>query len=192
MTDAQGSGAAIRDSQAAVVGQLRACVADAASAQSNQAARGTITRLARSGFMNSAKPSQFDALADRLPGMGRDPAAVRKRIETMERLLERMFVIPGLNRPVGLDVILDLLPMAGDLVGAALGSWMVWEARNLGMSKWQMARMFGNVGVDALLGAIPFVGAIPDFFFRSNTRNLKIIRRHLDRYHPATAIVDAA
>ena len=81
----------------------------------------------------------------------------------MEKLLERMFVIPGINRPVGLDVILDLVPGIGDVAGAALGSYMVWEARNLGMSKWQMTRMAGNVGVDFLLGLIPFVGAIPDF-----------------------------
>jgi hypothetical protein len=59
------------------------------------------------------------------------------------------------------------------------------------MSRWQQARMVGNVTFDALLGAIPWVGAIPDFFFRSNSRNLKIIRRHLDRHHPATAIVEA-
>ena len=125
---------------------------------------------------------------DRLP-LGRDPASVRKRIEGMEKLLEGMFVIPGINRRVGLDVILDALPIAGDVAGAVLGAWMVWEARNLGMSKTQMARMLGNVGFDWLLGLIPFVGAIPDFFFRSNTRNLKIIRRHLDRHHPATALI---
>lgn len=141
--------------------------------------------------MSSVKPTRFNALADRLPGIGRDPIAVRKRIETMEALLERMFVIPGTKQTVGLDVILDLLPVAGDVVGAALGFWLVWEARNLGMSKLQMARMFGNVGIDALLGAVPFVGAIPDFFFRSNTRNLKIIRRHLDKHFPATVTLDA-
>ena len=59
------------------------------------------------------------------------------------------------------------------------------------MSKWQIGRMAGNVGVDFLLGLIPWVGAIPDFFFRSNTRNLKIIKRHLDRNHPAAVTLDA-
>jgi len=126
-----------------------------------------------------------------LPALGTDPASVRQRVEAMEKILERMFVIPGLNRPVGLDVILDLIPGVGDIAGAALGSYMVWEARNLGMSKWQMSRMAGNVGIDFLLGLIPFVGAIPDFFFRSNTRNLKIIKRHLDKHHAAGATVEA-
>lgn len=126
-----------------------------------------------------------------LPGLGTDPASVRRRVEAMERLLERIIVIPGINRPVGLDVILDLVPFAGSTAGAVLGAYMTWEARNLGMSKWQMTRMAGNVGVDWLLGLIPWVGAIPDFLFRSNTRNLRIVKRHLDRHHPAGATVEA-
>ena len=119
-----------------------------------------------------------------------DPASVRKRIEALEHVLERMVVIPGINRPVGLDVILDFIPGVGPTVAAALGSYMAWEARNLGMSKWQIGRMAGNIGVDWLLGLIPFVGAVPDFFFRSNTRNLRMIKRHLDKHHPAGATVE--
>ncbi|MFW2830702.1 DUF4112 domain-containing protein [Sphingomonas sp. ID0503] len=134
-------------------------------------------------------PQAFDRVADTLK-LGRDPASVRRRIEAAEGVLERMFTIPGTNQKFGLDVILDLVPVGGSVAAAAMGGWLVWEARNLGMSKWQMARMGGNVGVDMLLGAIPWVGAIPDFFFRSNSRNLKIIRRHLDRHHPATAVVE--
>lgn len=131
----------------------------------------------------------YPSLLGRLP-VGRDPASVRRRIEAMEHLLEGLFVIPGLNRRVGLDVILDLLPVAGDTVGAVLGAWLAWEGRNVGMSKTQIARMFGNVGFDWLLGLIPFVGAVPDFFFRSNTRNLRMIKRHLDKHHPTTALID--
>ncbi len=52
--------------------------------------------------------------------------------------------------------------------------------------------MAGNIGFDWMLGLIPWVGAIPDLFFRSNTRNLRIIKRHLDRHHPETGIIDAA
>lgn len=125
-----------------------------------------------------------------LVNIGTDPQSVRQRVEAMERILERMFVVPGINRPVGLDVILDLVPVVGDIAAAALGAYIVWEARNLGMSKWQISRMVGNVGIDWLLGLIPWVGAIPDFFFRSNTRNLKIIKRHLDKHHAGTATIE--
>jgi len=131
----------------------------------------------------------FQTLARQLP-IGRDPRSVRRRIEAMEAVLERLFVVPGLNRPIGLDVILDVIPVVGDIVSTALGAWIVWEARNLGLSKWQIARMTGNVGFDFLLGAIPFVGAVPDFFFRSNTRNLRIIKRWLDKHHPETGLVE--
>ena len=124
-------------------------------------------------------------------GIGTDPQSVRRRIETMERLLERLVVIPGINRPVGLDVVLDFVPGVGPTVAAAMGAYLAWEARNLGMPKSKMARMAGNIGVDWLLGMIPFVGAVPDFFFRSNTRNLRIIKRHLDKHHANTATIEA-
>ena len=136
----------------------------------------------------SAPLARVAALNDRCR-LGRDPAAVRRRVEAMERILERMFVVPGINRPIGLDVMLGLVPIIGDIAAAALGSYIIWEARNLGLSKFQMARMMGNVGFDALLGLIPWVGAVPDFFFRSNTRNLKIILRHLDRHFPESATI---
>jgi transposase len=131
----------------------------------------------------------MEEIARSLPAL-KDPQGVRQRIEAMERLLERLVTIPGTRRQLGLDVILDVIPGVGSIAAGALGAWMIWEARNLGMSKWQMARMAGNVGLDTLLGAIPWVGAIPDFFFRSNTRNMRIIKRHLDRHHPATVTLD--
>ena len=52
--------------------------------------------------------------------------------------------------------------------------------------------VLGKPMIDWLLGLIPFVGAIPDFFFRSNTRNLRIIKRHLDKHHAGTATIDIA
>lgn len=123
-----------------------------------------------------------------LPGLGTDPQSVRVRVEAMERLLERMFVLPGTNQPVGLKAILDLIPGVGDVAGAVLGAYIVWEARNLGMSKWQMSRMLGNVGINWLLGLIPVIGVIPDWLFRSNTYNLRIIKKHLAKHYPESLI----
>ncbi|HYG48740.1 MAG TPA: DUF4112 domain-containing protein [Allosphingosinicella sp.] len=131
----------------------------------------------------------FEAVADRF-SLGRDPASVRRRLEAMEKMLERMFTVPGTNRQFGLDVIFDVIPVGGSLIAAAMGSWLAWEARNLGMPKWHLVRMGGNIGVDFLLGAIPWVGAIPDFFFKSNTRNLRIVKRWLDKHHPETMVIE--
>ncbi len=120
-----------------------------------------------------------------------DPKAVRTRIEALERILENLVRVPGLNRGVGLDVLLDFVPIVGPSAAAALGAYMAWEATNLGMPKSAIARMAGNIGIDWALGMIPFIGAVPDYFFRSNTRNLKIIKQHLDKHYPGTTTIDA-
>jgi hypothetical protein len=132
---------------------------------------------------------QFERIADQLP-IGRDPASVRKRLEAVEGMLERLFVVPGLNRGAGLDSIVGLIPIVGDVITASMGAWLVWEARNLGMSKLQMMRMIGNVGMDTAIGAVPLVGDLFDFVFKSNTRNLRIIKRYLDKHHPSTIMVE--
>ncbi|GLV20254.1 hypothetical protein TomMM35A_01170 [Sphingobium sp. TomMM35A] len=134
---------------------------------------------------------QFDRMVRDMPGFGRDPASVRRRIEAMEAMLEGMFVIPGTNRRVGLDSLVGLIPVVGDIATAAMGAWIVWEARNLAMPKWQLTRMAANVGFDTLVGAIPFAGDVFDFLFKSNTKNLRIIRKHLDKHHPSTVTIDA-
>jgi hypothetical protein len=122
--------------------------------------------------------------------LGSDALSVRHRVEALEKLLEGVVVIPGINRRVGLDAIVGLLPVAGDAITAAMGLYLVWEARNLGMPKWQLWRMAGHVGVDTLLGAVPLAGDLFDLLYRSNTRNLKIIKRHLDKHHPATRVLE--
>jgi hypothetical protein len=134
-------------------------------------------------------PEDFERAADRLP-IGRDAASVRRRVEAMEGLLERAFTIPGTNFRVGVDSVAGLVPVLGDVVAAAMGAWLIWEARNLGMSKWHLARMTGNVGFDTAVGLIPFVGDAFDFLFKSNTRNLRIIKRWLDKHHPETRTIE--
>jgi hypothetical protein len=130
--------------------------------------------------------AQFDGL----PGLGRDARSIRQRIEMMEHVLENAVMIPGTRFRIGLDAILGVIPVLGDLLSAAMGAWIVWEARNLGMPKWQLWRMGANVGIDTAIGAIPLVGDAFDVVFRSNSKNLKIIRKHLDRHHPETVIIE--
>jgi hypothetical protein len=128
--------------------------------------------------MDTSRPRRMEL------SMGRDPMAVRQRIEAMEHLLERSFVIPGINRAVGLDAVAGLVPVVGDVLAAALGAYIVWEAHNLGLPKWKLWRMAGNVAFDTAIGAVPLAGDLFDLLFRSNTRNLKIVKRHLDKHHP--------
>ena len=89
-----------------------------------------------------------------------------------------------------LDALIGLVPVVGDIVTTALGAYIVWEARNLGLSKWHLTRMGANVAVDTLLGLIPVVGDAADFLYRSNTKNLRIVKKHLDKHYPETRILE--
>lgn len=128
-------------------------------------------------------------MAGGLP-LGNDPASVRRRIEALELLLERSFTLPGTSRKVGLDAIVGLVPVGGDVLTALMGLYIVWEARNAGVPKWRLLQMAANLGFDTLLGAIPVAGDLFDFLFRSNSRNLRIVRKHLDRHHPSSRVIE--
>lgn len=142
-------------------------------------------------FNASPSPARRpERLRPELPGLGNDPASVRQRVEMLERVLERSFQIPIIRRDVGLDAIAGMVPILGDVLTAAMGAYVVWEARNLGLPKWKLWRMGANVAFDAAIGAVPLVGDAFDFFFRSNTKNLKILRKHLDKHHPATGVIE--
>jgi len=142
--------------------------------------------MARTDFRTEDMAARFDQFS----GLGRDPRSVRQRVEMMEHVLEKALVVPGTRFRVGLDAIMGVVPVLGDLVTAAMGAWIVWEARNLGMSRWQLLRMSSNVAIDTAIGAIPLVGDGFDLLFRSNTRNLRIIRKYLDKHHPETTIIE--
>src|SRR3954454_13589779 len=93
------------------------------------ASPGTASPATRSPTWSRNRAAETDmAIAPdeklRFPRLGRDPASVRQRVEAMEKVLERLFVIPGTKRHVGLDVILDLVPVVGDLTAAALGAYI--------------------------------------------------------------------
>jgi hypothetical protein len=103
------------------------------------------------------------------------------RLDALARLLDRAFLIPGTNQRVGIDALLGLIPGIGDLVSAALASYIIWEARQLGLPRWKVARMIGNLAVDTAVGAVPIVGDFFDVAFKANRRNMKILRDHLER-----------
>lgn len=135
-------------------------------------------------------PEKYDRVAEAFQLQAKDPASIRRRIEALEMLLERSIVIPGTNQTIGLDSVVGLIPVIGDFITAAMGMYIVWEAKNLGLPKWQRWRMMGNIAFDTAIGAIPIAGDAFDFMFKSNSKNLKIIRKHLDKHHPHTKTID--
>lgn len=97
----------------------------------------------------------------------------------MARLMDSAVTLPGIRRGVGLDALLGLVPVAGDVLSALIGLYSVVQARELGASRWLQARMVGNLVLDAAIGAVPIAGDIADVFFRAHRRNLRLLQREL-------------
>jgi hypothetical protein len=79
------------------------------------------------------------------------------------------------------DAVLSLLPALGPVVSTAISAYLIWEARRLGVSTGTLLRMIGNVGLDALISAVPLAGSVGDVFFRANLRNMALLRRQLQQ-----------
>jgi hypothetical protein len=103
----------------------------------------------------------------------------RERLLVLTRLMDAAIEVPLLRTRVGLDAALGLVPVAGDLVSAAIGVYLVAQARELGASRWLQARMLGNLLADAALGVVPVAGDLADVYFRAHLRNLKLLQKEL-------------
>ncbi len=115
------------------------------------------------------------------PGRAGHEEKTRARIEAIARLLDSAWRVPGTNIRVGADAVLNLLPGAGLLASKGVSAYLIWEARRLGVPTGTLLRMIGNVGLDALVSAIPVAGWVGDVFYRANLRNVALLREHLDR-----------
>lgn len=103
------------------------------------------------------------------------------RFEKLTHFLDDAFQIPGTSLRIGWDTLIGLIPGLGDLITATLSGYLIYEARNLGVSRWVLTRMVGNVVMDSLIGAIPLVGDVFDAFFKSNRRNSRLLKKHLSK-----------
>jgi hypothetical protein len=104
--------------------------------------------------------------------------AAEARIQRVTHLLDELVPIPGTNQRVGLDPVIGLIPIVGDVTAAAVGAWVILEAARFGVPRWALARMVVNLAVDLAVGLIPIIGDLLDIVSRSNSANLAIFRRH--------------
>jgi uncharacterized protein DUF4112 len=111
---------------------------------------------------------------------GREEGA-RARLEVLARLLDSRWRVPGTGIRFGADAVLNLLPGVGLVAAKAASAYLIWEARRLGVPTGTLLRMVGNVGLDALVSAVPVVGWVGDVFYRANLKNVAVLREHLDR-----------
>ena len=99
----------------------------------------------------------------------------------MSKLLDVAFVVPGTKIRYGIDGLIGLVPIVGDILTTAISLWIVREARALGAPKYLVARMLGNVALDGVVGLVPFAGDAFDVMFRANMRNMRILKRWMDK-----------
>jgi hypothetical protein len=105
------------------------------------------------------------------------------RYTLLTNLFDQAFRVPGTRWRFGLDALLGLVPGAGDLIGALVGAYGILVARQLGAPMAVQGRMLLNLAVDALAGAVPFLGDLFDFAFKAHVRNRVLIERWLARPH---------
>lgn len=123
----------------------------------------------------------FDGVFDAFRNAAPSQDAALRRMQTVANALDTAFVVPGTNQRVGIDAIVGLIPGVGDILTTLLSSYIIWEAKNLGVSRFTLWRMLANLGVHAAVGSLPLIGDVFDAFFRVNQRNMRIVRSHLDR-----------
>lgn len=103
------------------------------------------------------------------------------RLRRLAWLLDGAARIPGTRFRFGLNSLIGLAPWLGDTVLAGISLWIVWEARALGVPSHKLARMLGNVGIEAAMGLVPLLGDAMDVVFKANLRNLAIVEEHFAR-----------
>ncbi|WP_324678505.1 DUF4112 domain-containing protein [Hymenobacter sp. GOD-10R] len=99
-------------------------------------------------------------------------------VERVARLMDSQFTLPGTRFRFGLDPLLGLIPFVGDLSTFAVSSMLVLTMMRHGASRHVVIRMALNIFIDTILGAIPIIGNIFDFAYKSNDRNVELLRRH--------------
>jgi hypothetical protein len=143
--------------------------------------RAVLTRLAdrvADQLARSIQRAGYRATAQRLPlpEVG-DPRELA-RLDRLSWLLDSTIKLPVVGG-IGLDALLGLVPVAGDVTSAVIGAGLIFRAVRLGAPRAVVSQMVANLCVDLALGAVPVVGDAADIFFRSNQKNMQLLREHL-------------
>src|SRR6267154_6480135 len=120
-----------------------------------------------------------DSTANPFGNLTREQRLVR--LDALAKLLDVAFILPGTNIRYGIDGLIGLIPVIGDLITTAISLWLVREARALGAPWHVTARMLGNVALDGVVGLVPLAGDAYDVMFRANIRNMRLLRRWMDK-----------
>ena len=134
--------------------------------------------------MAPARSALGAALFDNIRRAGPTRDDALRRMDMAAHFLDTSITIPGIRRRVGFDAIIGLVPGIGDLAATLLSSYIIWEARGLGLPRWVIARMMGNVAINGVVGMVPLAGDAFSAIYRSNRRNMRIVRDYLAKHEP--------
>jgi hypothetical protein len=100
-------------------------------------------------------------------------------VRSLAKLMDTAITLPGTNIKIGLDSLIGLIPGVGDLIGSAIGGYIVLVASQMGVSRVVIARMLLNLGIDAAVGVVPVVGDVLDVAWKANVKNVQLLEKSL-------------
>lgn len=110
---------------------------------------------------------------------------VVSRLEKFANLTDAKYKVPMTNIRFGIDSIIGLIPIVGELAGVIMSLYLLSEARKVKAPLSLKLKMIGNMGIDFGIGLIPIVGDLADVGFKSNIRNVKLLVEHIDSEYRA-------
>ena len=122
--------------------------------------------------MEDAKPRNIFGMSRR----ERTDIEIEKGLDDLAFYLDDLFRIPGVGWRFGLDAIIGLVPNVGDTLTSLDSFYILIAGVRYGVPKITLLRMAINIGIDYLVGSIPFIGDAFDFFWKSNKQNMNLIR----------------
>lgn len=102
-----------------------------------------------------------------------------QQLDHLESWLDSKFAIPGTGVRIGLDGLIGLIPGVGDTLTAGLSALIIFDAHRKGARKRTLVRMVSNSAVDMVIGIIPLVGDLFDFAYKSNVKNVQLLKQEL-------------
>jgi hypothetical protein len=106
----------------------------------------------------------------------RSAVEIEESLENLSRYLDGLFRVPGTGWKFGLDALIGLVPNVGDTLTSLASFYILVAGVRYGVPKITLLRMAFNIGLDYVVGSIPFLGDAFDFFWKANKKNMDLIR----------------
>lgn len=118
--------------------------------------------------------------SDEQDELRRQRMAALERLDTIATFLDAEWRIPGTKVQFGLDPVVSLVPVVGDVAAGLMAAYVIHQAARHGAPRRLVFQMMMNVGIDVVFGSVPIAGTVFDVLFRASKRNVRLLRQHLE------------